>query len=91
MAELSKSFINMMEKGNVNGALKLLMNNISNEILPLHDNKLQLLHEKHPASKNADDEVLRSRGKPRAHPVMYESIDEDLMKERRFRVLRSGR
>ena len=67
-----------MEKGNVNGALKLLTNNMSNGNLPLDDNTIQLLHEKHPASKKANDEGLWSGGKP--HPVMYESIDEDLVK-----------
>ena len=43
IAELSKSFVTMMEKGNVNGALKLLTNNMSNGILPLNDITLHLL------------------------------------------------
>ena len=51
-----------MEKGDVNGALKLLTNNMSNGNLPLNENyslwiTFQFLHEKHLASKNADDEV----------------------------------
>ena len=62
----------------MNGVLKRLTNNMSNGILPLADNTLQLLHEKQPASKKANYEVLWSGGKP--HPVMYESIDEDLVK-----------
>ena len=33
IAGLSKSFITMMEKGNMNGTLKQLKNNVSNGIL----------------------------------------------------------
>ena len=58
--ELSESFVTMVEKGNVDRALKLLTKNMFNEILPLDDNTLQLFYEKHPASKNANDEVLIS-------------------------------
>ena len=41
---------------------------------------VQLLHEKHPTSKNADDEVVMSWEKSRVHPVIYENVDEDLVK-----------
>ena len=58
--ELSESFVTMVEEGNVNRALKLLTKNMFNGILPLGDNTLQLFYEKHPASKNANDEVLIS-------------------------------
>ena len=47
-----------MQKGNVNGAVKLLTNNMSNEILPSKDETLQLLHEKHPDSKEATRDIL---------------------------------
>ena len=47
-----------MQKANVNGTVKLLTNNMSNEILPLKDETLQLLHEKHPESKEATRDVL---------------------------------
>ena len=53
---------------------------MSNGILPSEYITLQLLHEKHPASKNADDEVQMSGEKPCVHPVISESIDEDLVK-----------
>ena len=50
IGELSKKFALLMEKGNVNGALKLLTSSISNSILPLDDKTLSLLKQKHPAS-----------------------------------------
>ena len=53
---------------------------MSNRIPSLDDNNLQLLHEKHSSPKNADDKVLTTGEKPSVHPVIYESIDEDLVK-----------
>ena len=40
-----------MQKGNVNGALKILSNNMSGGILPLTDEILPLLKLKHPDAK----------------------------------------
>ena len=67
-----------MQKGNVNGALKLLTNN-SNEILPLKDKPLQLLHEKHPESKEATRDILLQRPIRQVHPVVYDDLDEALL------------
>ena len=50
---------------------------MSNRIPSLDDNNLQLLHEKHSSPKNEDDKVLTTGEK---HPVIYKSIDEDLVK-----------
>ena len=41
-----------MQKGNVNGALKILTNIVSSGILPLTDETLQLLELKHPSEKD---------------------------------------
>ena len=48
IAKISMKFTILMSKGNVNGALKLLTNNMSNGILPLTDAKLQLLKQTYP-------------------------------------------
>ena len=58
IGKLSKKFVLLMVKGNVNGALKLLKSNISNGILPLDDKTLSLLKQKHPASCELNEEVL---------------------------------
>ena len=47
-----------MQKGNVNSALKLLTNNMSNGVLPLTDATLQLLELKHPEAREGMSEVL---------------------------------
>ena len=41
--KISLEFKNMMSKGNVNGALKLLTENMSNGMLPLTDKTLKML------------------------------------------------
>ena len=70
-----------MEKGNVNGALKLLTSNISNGILPLDDKTLSLLKQKHPTSSEVNEEVLLRGEKASVHPVVFEDIDENMVKE----------
>ena len=47
-----------MNKGNVNGVLKLLTNTMSNGILSRTDAILQLLKQKHPESREPPPEVL---------------------------------
>ena len=63
-----------MEKGNINGALKVLTDNMQNGILPLNDETLRLIHQKHPAPKEADADILLQGEKPRVHPVIYDVI-----------------
>ena len=70
-----------MEKGNVNGALKLLTSNISNGIFPVDDKILSLLKQKHPVSSDLNEEVLLRVEKPSVYPVVFEDIDENMVKE----------
>ena len=58
IGELSKKFALLMEKGNVNSALKLLTSNISKGIIPLDDKTLSLLKQIHPASSELNEEIL---------------------------------
>ena len=65
----------------MNGALKLLTSNFSNGILPLDDKTLSLVKQKHPASSELTEEVLLRGEKPSVHLVVFEDIDEDMVKE----------
>ena len=56
--KISLKFKNMMSKGNVNGALKILTENMSNEILPLNDKTLKMLKQKQPEANEPPQEVL---------------------------------
>ena len=50
--KISKMFNLQMQKGNVNGTLKILTDNVSNGIFPLTDETLQLLELKHLDAKD---------------------------------------
>ena len=81
IGELSKKFALLMEKGDVNGALKVLTRNISKSILPLDDKTLSLLKQKHSASSELNEEVLLGGKKPSIHPVVFEDTDESMVNE----------
>ena len=49
-----------MQNGNVNGAMKLLTDNMLNGILPLNDKTLKQLEKKYPQGKKNDVEVLQT-------------------------------
>ena len=70
----------MMDKGNVNDTLKLLTSNMSNSILPLDDQTFSLLKAKHPASSELN-EILSRVEKASVHPVVFEDIDDCMVKD----------
>ena len=77
--KISLKFKNMMSKGNVNGALKLLTENMSNGILPLNDKTLTMLKQKHPEANEPPQEVLLQGPTRPVHPIVYEDMDESLI------------
>ena len=79
IAKISMKFTILMSKGNVNGALKLLTNNMSNGILPLTDAKLQLLKQTYPESREPPPEVLIEGPVRKIHPVVYDDIGKSLI------------
>ena len=66
-----------MQKGNVNGALKLLTDNMENGILPLNEETLAALRMKHPNAAPADPEILLPGELPVVHPIRYENINSE--------------
>ena len=48
-----------MKKGNVNGAVKLLTN-MSNGVLPFDDETINLSKQKHPKSRELNEEIKRN-------------------------------
>ena len=58
IAKISVKFKELMHKSNVNGALKLLTNEMSNGILPLTEETLSQLEIKNPDNRDASADVL---------------------------------
>ena len=81
MAAICKRFVEQMPKGNVNGAITLLSNNMRNGILPLNDTTLKQLKLKHSEAKVADKTVLLSDIPKTIHPIKFESIDAELLRK----------
>ena len=67
-------FKNIMSKGNVNGALKLITDNIYSGILPLNKEALELLIQKHPQPSKPPDILIQGPTRP-IHPVTYDGMN----------------
>ena len=79
IAQISKKFGILMGKGEVNAALKLLTNNMNNGILPLNDETLLLLEQKHPIANESCEDVILNGHMKRIHPIVYDVINEDMI------------
>ena len=81
IVKISKKFKLQVQKGNVNRALKILTNNMSGGILLLIDETLQLLELKHPDAKDTSQHALLPGLIQKMHPIVYDDIDEELIKK----------
>ena len=70
----SSKFKQLMQKSNVDGALHLLTNNMSNGILPLSEETLQILSLKHPVAQQARRKAVLQGPKKQMHNIVYEDI-----------------
>ena len=77
ISKISEKFAIEMQKGNINGALKLLTNNMQNGILPLNDKTIAALRMKHPDALPADPAIILPDEIPAVHPIRYESINTE--------------
>ena len=75
--EISKKFTREMRKGNVHNAMKLLINNMKNGVLPLNKKTLEQLKQKHPQRRDADPEIMLPDKPEEIHPIKFDSIDAE--------------
>ena len=77
--DLGKSFQNLMIKGNVNGALRLLSisNSNSNGILPLTEDTMEELRMKHPEANSLNDDLLLNGPMQLVNSVIFDAINEE--------------
>ena len=71
---------NYMKKSNINVAVKLLTNNTQDGI-PVNNETVNKLKEKHSKSKNANNDVLLSGVPQDAHPIMFANINEEMIRK----------
>ena len=66
-----------MQRGNIKKAIKVITNNMSGGVLPLNDETLDLLVQKHPeATRMSDDAILQGPIMP-TNPIVYGEIDDN--------------
>ena len=61
--------------------LKILTSNLSNSTLPVDDKTLNLLKQNHPESNELNEEVLLRGEKPIVYPIVFEYIEENIIKK----------
>ena len=66
-----------MRKGIVHNAMKRLINNMKNGILPLNKKTLEQLKQKHPQRRDADPEIMLPDKPEEIHPIKFDSIDAE--------------
>ena len=72
-----------MKKGKINAAVIFLTNNMYDGVLPLNNETLNKLKEKHPKSKNANNVLLI--GVPQdVHLIMLAGMDEEMTRKAAF-------
>ena len=79
MAATSRRFKQLVQKGNVNGAIKLLTNNMKGGILPLNQQTMELLRTKLPGGNAASEDALLHGEIQMVQPIIYEAIDENMV------------
>ena len=85
-ADVSKRFAKLLGKENINGVMKLLINNMTNGILPLDEKKLNSLKQKHPQSQPAYEETLINGEPPLIHPIIFDDINEEVVRKATIRT-----
>ena len=76
IASISKRFQAQMEKGNVNAAIRIVTNNMGGGILPLNDETLSLLEQKHPEGREVNEDFILQGPISTVNPIVYDVIDE---------------
>ena len=79
IAVISKQFKDQMQRGNVNGAIKIITNNMTGGILPLNDETLEALVQKHPNANELQEDVTLQGPIDKIHPIIFNIIDEDII------------
>ena len=81
----------MSDKGNINCTMKPLADNMQNGILPLNDQTLYQMKQKHPRGKDAYPEVLLPDITDKIQPIKFHSIDAGSVKKEILKTKRCSR
>ena len=80
MDDLAKRFSNLMILGKVNPAIRFLDQNSCGGILPLNQETMQCLLEKHPKAQPPNDAMILHGPIPKVDKIIYDSVNADIIK-----------
>jgi len=86
----AKIFANLVMNGQINSALRYLSDNNCEGVLPLTDETMKQLREKHPAAKEAKLGSLLFGPIDDVQPVIFQQIDGEMIREAALRTKGSG-
>ena len=86
IGEVLKKFAKLMRKGNVNGTLKLLTNNVPNFIFLLDEDTPNSLKQKNPQLQPAYEEILINSKPPIIHHFIFDDINDELVRKAAIRI-----
>ena len=73
---IAKTFANLMMQGKVTSAIKMLDKSKCGGVLPLNNDTLSALKQKHPDAQPSNSEVLLDGELPFFDPIVFSTIDE---------------
>ena len=79
MTSVSKRFSNLMFMGKVNAAIKLLSNESNGGILPINDEILKSLQQKHPEAQPEFEDLIIEGPIDEVNPATFNGIDGALI------------
>ena len=77
ITQISKRFLTEMQR-ETSMVPKLLTNNMENGILPLNENTLELVRQKHPTEKEPQHHAILPDEEKPVHPIKFEKIDAEM-------------
>ena len=80
-SELVRQFRIHMTNGNVNAALRLLSKSGNSGILPINEETIRQLHDKHPEGEPLYQEMLLNGPVKFTHPVIFDEFDTALVQK----------
>ena len=85
--DLIKRFRNHMFQGNINQALRLLDKTSNKGILPINDETIKQLHEKHPVGEQLHQEMLLNGPVKDIHPIIFEDLNSELVRKVAVKIM----
>ena len=80
------SFRHLMSIGKVNAAMKVLENSNGSGILPIDNDTIKMLDEKHPNAEGLKQEMILQGPVKHVDPIIYEELTPDLIKKTAFHL-----